>query len=56
MGRRFVQRMAATTTGLLASLLYAPQLTAFPYRADFGDTVVRSERPLPSRCAVRCAT
>jgi len=27
--------------------VYAPEVLAFPYKAQFGDTVVRSERPLP---------
>jgi hypothetical protein len=32
----------------LASAVYTPQVLAFPYKASFGDTVVRSERPLPA--------
>lgn len=32
----------------LLLIAYAPQVLAFPYKAQFGETVVRSERPLPA--------
>jgi len=32
----------------LAAGVYAPEVLAFPYKAQFGNTVVRSERPLPA--------
>jgi len=38
----------AVLVAALAAAVYTPQVLAFPYKARFGDTVVRSERPLPA--------
>ena len=52
MTRRRVRKsiiIALVTLGAgLASAVYTPQVLAFPYKAQFGETVVRSERPLPA--------
>jgi hypothetical protein len=47
-----VRRRAARALLLLLALIcYAPQLLAFPYSARFGQTVARSEAPIPPRFA-----
>ena len=52
MTRRRVRKsiiIALVTLGAgLASAVYTPQVLAFPYKAQFGETIVRSERPLPA--------
>jgi hypothetical protein len=39
--------LALLGVGLVLGV-YTPEVLAFPYKAQFGDTVVRSERPLPA--------
>ncbi len=39
----------------LGIVCYAPRLLAFPYKARFGETVVRSERPIPATFAATFA-
>lgn len=49
--RRVRRSISVILTLLGAGLLlavYTPEVLAFPYKARFGDTVVRSERPLPA--------
>jgi hypothetical protein len=46
--RRSTGIAVAVLVAGLASAVYTPQALAFPYKANFGDTVVRSERPLPT--------
>ena len=45
-GRRGLLRGAAALAALWGSVLAAPQLLAFPYRAEIGSTTVYSEVPL----------
>lgn len=45
--RKSIGTMGVVMAAGLLSAVYAPQVLAFPYKAQFGDTVVRSERPLP---------
>jgi len=48
---RNIRKSIASLVVLLAAApalaVYTPQILAFPYKARFGETVVRSERPLP---------
>jgi len=46
--RRIINRGLIVLAVPLVLVTYAPQVLAFPYKAQFGETVVRSERPLPA--------
>ena len=52
MTHRRIRKLVGAAIAVLAiglvSAVYTPQVLAFPYKAQFGDTVVRSERPLPA--------
>ncbi len=50
-----VQRIVVALLLALGIVCYAPQLLAFPYEARFGETVVRSERPIPAGFAAMLA-
>ncbi|WP_116090258.1 hypothetical protein [Sphingomonas crusticola] len=45
---KMAQRAAVAIATLAGVIAYAPQVLGFPYEARFGQTVVRSERPLPA--------
>lgn len=46
--RKSIGIAVAVLVAGLASAVYTPQVLAFPYKAKFGETTVRSERPLPA--------
>jgi hypothetical protein len=46
--RRTVNRALIALAVPLVLVTYVPQVLAFPYKVRFGETVVRSERPLPA--------
>lgn len=49
--RRMAERITVAAVLMLVSIIMAPQLLAFPFRAQVGGWTVRSEMPIPTEMA-----